>query len=211
MWAGATSSAGAGWACRSGERTRTSTYFSNMSFCKMQGNESWLHQQNILFWSCMLKLNEFSPVGCRRWRAGLWPAISPAALWTHIWLSGAGSPESKKVLPGRRVHQSILFKGSYKTFTRGKNCPHGFDLSHSFKNYAAHATACSVSALWEQGSLLNVLQQGDSIEKLAMPFTSACANSPLFLSGAPGVLKSAKFGIVRKLCQAGVWESVCEQ
>ena len=32
-----------------------------------------------------------------------------------------------------------------------------------------------------------------------------------FLSSAPGALKSAKFGIVRKLCQAGVWESVCEQ
>ena len=27
-----------------------------------------------------------------------------------------------------------------------------------------------------------------------------------FLSSAPGVLKSAKFGIVRKLCQAGVGE-----
>ena len=32
-----------------------------------------------------------------------------------------------------------------------------------------------------------------------------------FLSSAPGILKSAKFGIVRKLCQASVWESVSEQ
>ena len=30
------------------------------------------------------------------------------------------------------------------------------------------------------------------------------ADSPHFLSIAPGIFKSAKFGIVRKLCQAGV-------
>ena len=29
------------------------------------------------------------------------------------------------------------------------------------------------------------------------------ADSPHFLSIAPGIFKSAKFGIVRKLCQAG--------
>ena len=32
------------------------------------------------------------------------------------------------------------------------------------------------------------------------------ADSPHFLSIAPGIFKSAKFGIVRKLCQAGVGE-----
>ena len=34
------------------------------------------------------------------------------------------------------------------------------------------------------------------------------ADSPHFLSIAPGIFKSAKLGIVRKLCQAGVWRSV---
>ena len=110
MWAGATSSARAGWACRSGERTRTSTYFSNMYFCKMQGNENWLHQQNILLWSCMLKLNEFSPVGCRRWSAGLWPAISPAALWTHVWPSSAGVLNLRKSFSGGEFTRPIYLK-----------------------------------------------------------------------------------------------------
>ena len=32
------------------------------------------------------------------------------------------------------------------------------------------------------------------------------ADSPHFLSIAPGIFKSAKFGTVRKLCQAGVGE-----
>ena len=32
------------------------------------------------------------------------------------------------------------------------------------------------------------------------------ADSPHFLSIAPGIFKSAKFGIVRKLCQASVGE-----
>ena len=32
------------------------------------------------------------------------------SLLSHVWPSGAGSPDSKKVLPGRRVHQSNLFK-----------------------------------------------------------------------------------------------------
>ena len=35
------------------------------------------------------------------------------------------------------------------------------------------------------------------------------ADSPHFLSNAPGIFKSAKFGIVRKLCQAGV--GVCQE
>ena len=77
-------------------RTRTSTYFTNVCFCKMQGNKSWMHQQNILLCSCMLKLNDFFSVGCRHWSAGLRPAISPTALWIHVWPSVLGVLKLRK-------------------------------------------------------------------------------------------------------------------
>ena len=62
----------------------------------MQGNKSWMHQQNILLCSCMLKLNDFFSVGCRHWSAGLRPAISPTALWIHVWPAVLGVLKLRK-------------------------------------------------------------------------------------------------------------------